>query len=256
MAGTGRYDIRLLRPDDVERLMVLERAKWTAEQATTEAELLARIRTWPTLSAGVFAAGSGEALVSVFLKPVTEQALTTATTWAELARVEPPDPAARDLFGISLSSIDADAVDALDERMWPVLLKGGWRYIYLGTPLPGLRSWRRRHPDADVAEYVHGTRNGLPLDPQLRYYRSKGHHEIVAVHAGYFPHEASLDHGATIRRRVPGSGLAPLWRRLPLPVQTGLTRVALAARRSPRGRAAAGAHGVGGSRPGGSGAAA
>ena len=79
-----------------------------------------------------------------------------------------------------------------------------------------MRSWRRRDPTADVDEYVRARRDGLPTDPQLRYYHGKGFRHIVAWKPDYFPHEASLNHGVVLRGRVPLSGARLLWKQVPV----------------------------------------
>ena len=64
-------------------------------------------------------------------------------------------------------------------------------------------------------DYVRQTRaNGLPLDPQLRYYHERGFTELVCVKRNYFPHERSQDHGVIIKGTIPLSRLSPVWRAL------------------------------------------
>lgn len=58
--------VRLLCVDDVDRLMTLERQKWTPEQETSAAEMVQRIEAYPTLSVGVFCPNTGQALASLF----------------------------------------------------------------------------------------------------------------------------------------------------------------------------------------------
>ncbi|MER5182711.1 hypothetical protein ABT009_30905 [Streptomyces sp. NPDC002896] len=213
----GSVEVRFLRSDDVEWLMALEQTKWNQEQAADGDELAARIEAYPQLGIGAFALDTGEALASLFMKPITPERLRAAKTWADCARVERPVPAeTRSLFGISLSSIDADAVTAIFEFFWPYALKSGWRDIYLGSPMPGLRAWKRAHSDVPVDAYLHEKRHNLPRDPQLRYYYNKGFKSIEACKPDYFPHESSLDHGAILRGHIPLSAGAPLWRILPL----------------------------------------
>ncbi|MGP4050501.1 hypothetical protein [Streptomyces sp. 2A115] len=215
---TGPVEVRFLRPGDVEALITLERAKWEHDQAAGRAELAARIQAYPRLSIGAFEAAGGAALASLFMKPITAAQLRSAATWAACARVESPASAVtRSLFGISLSSVDADAVTAIFEFFWPHALKHGWRDIYLGSPMPGLRTWKRANPDTPTDVYMHEKRHGLPRDPQLRYYHGKGFKDIVSCKPGYFPHAASLDYGAVLRGHIPLSAGAPLWRFVPLP---------------------------------------
>ncbi|WP_238432067.1 hypothetical protein [Streptomyces cavernae] len=214
---SSSIEVRFLRPGDVEALITLEQTKWDQGQAADRAELAARIQAYPRLSIGAFAT-DGAALASLFMKPIKTAELDSAATWADCARVETPHPEATgSLFGISLSSVDADAVTAIFEFFWPHALKHGWRDIYLGSPMPGLQAWRRINPDIPVDVYMREKRHGLPRDPQLRYYRNKGFKDIVACKPEYFPHAASLDYGAILRGHIPLSAGAPLWRLVPLP---------------------------------------
>lgn len=213
-----RVEVRFLQLGDVEVLTKLEQMKWDEEgQAADGDEMAARIQAYPHLSIGAFDATDGAALASLFMKPIAMDELRTAATWSDCARVEPALPAdTRSLFGISLSSIDTDAVMAILEFFWPYALKDGWRDIYLGSPMPGLRAWKRANPDAPAEVYMREERQGLPRDPQLRYYHGKGFKDIVSCKPDYFPHAASLDYGAVLRGRIPLSAGAPLWRIVPL----------------------------------------
>lgn len=210
--------VRFLRSNDVDALIVLEQEKWDGDQAAGRAELAARIQAYPELSIGAFDPSTGAALASLFMKPITSAELASAATWADCARVETPaTPPCGSLFGISLSSVDGDAVTAIFEFFWPYALKHGWRDIYLGSPMPGLRAWKRANPDVPSEVYMRERRHGLPRDPQLRYYHRKGFKDIISCKPGYFPHAPSLDHGAVLRGHIPLSTAAPLWRLVPLP---------------------------------------
>ena len=196
----GHFEVRLLRPDDVEGLMILEKAKWTHEQSASREGLIQRIEENPQLCAGAFSVDTGEVLTSLFAKPITAEKAHTALSWEECTVSESPHlSVSRSLFGISLSSIDGDAVTAAFEFFFPHVRELGYREIYLGSPLPGLHAWKRRNPEVSVGDYVHAKRNGLPLDPQLRYYHGKGFQSIAAYKPNYFPHERSLDYAAVIR---------------------------------------------------------
>ncbi|MEE1760834.1 MULTISPECIES: hypothetical protein [unclassified Streptomyces] len=210
--------VRFLRSNDVDALIALEWEKWDGDQAAGRAELNARIQAYPELSIGAFDPSTGAALASLFMKPITRAELASAATWADCARVErTAAPSGGSLFGISLSSVDGDAVTAIFEFFWPYALKHGWREIYLGSPMPGLRTWKRANPEVPAEVYMRERRHGLPRDPQLRYYHRKGFKDIISCKPGYFPHAPSLDHGAVLRGRVPLSTAAPLWRLVPLP---------------------------------------
>jgi hypothetical protein len=212
---------RFLQPADLAALLALERRQWTPRQAADAAAMLQRMQACPGLCVGAFCADTGEALASLFMKPASRAVIERARCWEDCARIgDGPahGEAAHTLFGISLTSVDGDAAWALIRFFWPHALKAGWREIYIGSPMPGFRRARELHGHLSAEHYARARRRGLPADPQLRYYHRKGFKEIVAVRPGYFPHDASLDHGAVLCGRVPLSRLSPLWRRLPLPV--------------------------------------
>lgn len=222
LASAVRAQARLLTPGDLSALLELEHEKWNAVQAASRAQLLARIEAHPELAIGAFCVHTGKLLASLFLKPVPDDFDRNADTWQACVAAAPLSDS-RSLFGISLSSRDAAGVDALFAFFWPRALARGWRYIYLGSPVPGLRAWRRRHPHGNVEDYVYRRQGGRPLDPQLRYYHRRGFTKIVGVKRDYFPHERSLDYGVLLRCTVPLSLLAPVWRRLPAAWITGVT---------------------------------
>ena len=226
----AHIEVRLLRADDIPALLALEHKKWDDAQAADEHAMAQRMAAHPSLRVGAFCARTGEALASLFLKPISAAQVQAARSWADCARPMPSgtgsNSACRDLFGISLSSIRAEAVDAILAYFWPRALKGGWRHIYLGSPVPGLARWRDRNPDRPVCAqaYVQARRRGMPQDPQLRYYWRKGFRTIVACRPDYFPHPASLDYGVVLRGRIPLASWAPLWRLVPLAWLQGLGR--------------------------------
>lgn len=224
---------RFLQLADVPALLALEMRQWTARQAADAATLAKRIETYPGLCIGAFCADTGEALASLFMKPTTREAVERAHCWEDCAHLaepaQPRKPTRRhSLFGISLTSVDGDAAWSLIRFFWPHALKQGWREIYIGSPIPGFRKARNLEWQLDPEHYARSRRGRLPQDPQLRYYHRKGFKEIVAVRPSYFPHEASLDHGAVLRGRVPLSELSPLWRQLPLPLLQRFSRLVTA----------------------------
>ena len=130
---------------DLPALLELEAEKWTAEQAASDDDLAARITDPREIALGAFCARSGRLLASLFLRPVADDFHRHAATWRDCTRLATPGRS-RTLFGVSLSSRDKRGVDALWRDFWPVALRQGWRHIYLGSPVPGLRAWLHRHP--------------------------------------------------------------------------------------------------------------
>ena len=56
-------EVRVLRLDDIERLMVLEHKKWTPEQAASAEDMARRIEAYPNFCFGAFS--------SAFFGPTT-----------------------------------------------------------------------------------------------------------------------------------------------------------------------------------------
>lgn len=216
---------RFLRVGDIPALLDLERRQWTADQAADSADFRARIEAHPDLCGGAFCTRTGELLASVFAKPTDDAEWTAPGSWAQSANLNgrvaeklPRQRRTRCMFGISLTSVDPGAAVQLLAFYYLYLLKRGYSEIFLGSPMPGLKRYLARHPDASVETYARTTRSGLPIDPQLRYYHGKGWREIVAVRENYFPHEASCDYGAILKARVPFRHLALLFRFVPVSV--------------------------------------
>lgn len=227
-------ETRFVVADDIGRLMRLEHRKWTAEQAARPEDLAGRIAAYPEFCIGSFCRRTGEALASLFARPLTAEHIRAAATWRECATAAPSTPArSRTLFGISLTSVDPAAMEAMLRFFWPVAIKAGVREIYLGSPLPGLRAWRRTNPHAPVEEYARARRKGRPIDPQLYYYYEKGFRHLEAVRPDYFPHALSLDYGAVVRAPLPLSAAGPLLRILPLSWLRRLALLALSASQQP-----------------------
>jgi hypothetical protein len=219
---------RFLSHRDLPALLELEHEKWNDLQAASENEIRARIDAHPDLAIGAFCTRSGRLLASLFMRPVADDFHRHARTWNDCVRA-PLAHTSSTLFGISLTSRNQEGVFALLKFFWPLALKHGWRHIYLGSPVPGLRDWRRVNPHRPIDDYVGARRGSVPLDPQLRYYRSRGFTKIVSIKPNYFPHERSLDYGVILRGAVPLSTFAPLWAALPVPFLQRVTQ-ALAAR--------------------------
>ncbi|WP_206956607.1 hypothetical protein [Trinickia acidisoli] len=222
-----RARARRLTHRDLPALLDLEHEKWNDVQAASQEQLRERIDTHPDLAIGAFCAQSGRLLASLFLRPVADDFHRSAHTWEDCTLLPAPRTTST-LFGISLTSRDQAGVLALFEFIWPYALKRGWRHIYLGSPLPGLRDWMDAHPKGRVENYVYAQRRGLPIDPQLRYYGSRGFAKIVSIKRNYFPHERSLDYGVLLRRTVPLSVFGPLWAAVSLATVKRVTRPLIA----------------------------
>lgn len=198
--------VRFVTNADIPGLLELEHLKWTEEQAATDQVFQQRILAYPKLCFAVFCKQTGKVLASAFLKPITKIEIDASPNWQELAQINPSpaDLQKKGLFGISLSSMDKEAPNNAFVFVLLLMIKGGYRRIYLGSPIPGLRKWQENNPHADIVhDYVLAKRHRLPLDPQLRYYHKKGFDKILAVKIDYFPHIDSMNYGAILEFKLP-----------------------------------------------------
>ena len=136
----SRLQTRYLETGDIPALMELEHSKWEPGQAADSTILLKRIQAYPELCIGTFCPRTGKALASLFMRPIDPAMFTAPTRWDVAADVEisrPGDGDSRSLFGISMSSNNAEAVKEIFRFLYPRALKAGWRDVYLGSPIPG-----------------------------------------------------------------------------------------------------------------------
>lgn len=214
---------RFLEIKDIPALMELEFSKWEPNQAASRTALQNRIQTYPELCVGAFCTRTGKALASLFMRPINPAMFIAPTRWEAAASLDAMDFAihgdSRSLFGISLSSNNAEAVKEIFKFFYSHALKAGWHDVYLGSPIPGFRQARKKNPDLSVWQYVHAKRKyhtDQPLDPQLQYYFKKGFRHIVSIQENYFPHAESMNYGVILRRVISSSRTGPLWRATPL----------------------------------------
>jgi hypothetical protein len=189
---------RHLHLDDIPALLQLEACQWNPAQAASAAVLRQRLLARPALCVGTFCTDTGQALTSLFMVPVDAARMRSIRSWNDCTDAAPTS-STRSLFGISLTSIDPQAVRSLEAYIWPLALRAGWQEIYLGSPMPGLHDALRQDPALSAMDYARAQRRGLPRDAQLRYYHRKGLRDIIAVLPGYFPHAQALDYGVLLR---------------------------------------------------------
>lgn len=202
--------------------MELEKSKWESNQAADAKALLERIHAFPHLCIGSFCVDTGKAMASLFMRPVTPAIFSAPTRWEHTANglALPPLERAttRSLFGISLSSNRAEAVDEIFRFFYGRALKAGWQDIFLGSPIPGFAKACQTEHELSVWRYVHAKRTknaSEPRDPQLRYYFKRGFREIVSIQENYFPHSESLNYGVILRGRLPFSEPQWFWSLVP-----------------------------------------
>jgi hypothetical protein len=203
--SSNRFITRFLNAADIPTLLRLEAQQWDDVQAADAQAMQKRLLAHPELCVGTFCVQTGEALASLFLKPFAPEQIDQVRRWTDCADGAHLHPVAanstRSLFGISLTSVDQHAINALGAFFWPHALKQGWREVYLGSPMPGLRLAMHQDASLNANDYARAKRgrSRVPRDVQLRYYHQKGLLDIVAVLPDYFPHQESLDYGVLLR---------------------------------------------------------
>ncbi|MFD4431035.1 hypothetical protein [Nocardia sp. NPDC058497] len=201
--GGNDIAVRSLRLSDLDQLVDMERTKWDHQQAATAEELFERIDQLPEHAAGAFSDGD-RLLASMFARPITKETIREAENWRACAYAPLPPRGSTDcLFGVSLTSTSSAAAGALFRSFLPQLAELGYRNLYGGSTVPGLREWIKANPEGSPLSYVRAANDdGTPVDRQLRYYYVNGFTTIVSVKPNYFPHPQSLDYGVVIHRSL------------------------------------------------------
>lgn len=219
MISYGNQFVRNVTVSDIPALMELESQKWEDDQSASPEIFYSRIVAYPDMCVASFSAEDGKMLSSLFLKPTSKERVMASRNWAEMAEIN-PSPADLDMryiFGISLSSINKYAVYNMYRYIVPHLVRCGYKSIFLGSPVPGLREWISKNADKDIEkDYIFKTKNNIPIDPQLKYYHMRGFNKIVSFKKDYFPHYKAMDCGAVLECTLPFSYVYPFARAVPL----------------------------------------
>lgn len=198
--------IRLATTDDVPALAALESEVW-GRSAAGEAQLAARIRNVPR---GTFlaVAPDGRACGSTSFCMLDYDAYASRgdCSWSALSgdgTASTHTPGARDLFGINLG-VAPWAPRGTPTRLLGEVVREGIRARarrgLLGARMPG---YHRHAASMSAQEYWTAEhRPGIPLDPELRFYRRFGMRPIRLVE-GYFEDPESLNWGVIMEYSGP-----------------------------------------------------
>ena len=131
-----RITSRYLTLEDIPNLLSLEIRQWEVNQAADEEAIRGRITAYPDLCVGAFCDQTGEALSSMFMRPIEQEAIGHIRNWQDGAAVLPAfaPSSTQSLFGIGATSVDPDAVRSMESFFWPHVRRLGWREAYLGSP--------------------------------------------------------------------------------------------------------------------------
>jgi len=199
-------EIRVATLEDVEGLRELEERVWENIPASKEM-IASRINTFPDGNIIAVHKESNKIIGYLALMFLGYETSEFPHSWMEITgngKIQNHDPNGKYMYGLNLS-VDkgySDEGNSVGMRLqihgWCVAVKYHRRGCYLGSPIPGFASWKKKHPEMSAEDYVYGTRkNGNPLDPELAYYRSAGF-KAVKVLENYEPDPASLDYGVLI----------------------------------------------------------
>jgi hypothetical protein len=135
------------------------------------------------------------------------------TTWYDLTgdgTASTHDTSGKDLFGINLvvsKRAPKDTSTALLLEVVRAGVKAGVRRGLLGARLPG---YHKIADQMSIDDYAWAKRDdGLPLDPQIRFYRRMGLRPIRLV-KDYFVDPESLDYGMIVEMKNPFFRPAPV----------------------------------------------
>jgi len=217
-----KITVRHVVPSDVPTLVELDHRVWkTKEQQADSYTFIERIKNCGDTCWAVFIGKA--AIASLYIMGVTHKQVMKSNSWDQITdkgTARSSIPYSQEWFGIGLAATQnakkADAVEKLMTEAAIEALRLGIRYVYLGSPIPGLRKWLKKNRDKGINEYVYAKKvDNLPLDPQLRYYYKEGFRKIVQIKQNYFPHEKSLDYGVILRLENPFWRMKIAFRLLP-----------------------------------------
>jgi hypothetical protein len=211
----GRGDVvkvRFANEQDIHSLVALEKEVWGEGAACFDA-LSARVKNFPkgtliALDENKTPVGT----VSFCLLDYQQYETNGNVSWYDLSgngTSSTHNPEGRDLFGINLGVV-AKAPKCTSTLLLVEVVKAGVRIGVrrglLGSRLPGY------HKVADkmlAEEYAWTTRKGLPIDPELRFYRKLGLRPIRLIE-NYFIDAESHDWGMIVEMKNPFYSSAPL----------------------------------------------
>lgn len=205
--------LRFANPEDVPALARLESEVW-GEGAATAEMLSARIENAPN---GNILAESPDGRFCGFTSfcylDYEQFKAKGDCSWYALTgngTASTHDPSAPDLFGINLGVAGWAPKDTSTRLLLEVVRSGvrdGVRRGILGARLPG---FHRRAHKMTIEEYAWAEhRPGVPLDPEVRFYRKIGLRPIEVI-ADYFKDAESHDYGMLVEMRNPFRRPAPL----------------------------------------------
>jgi len=198
--------------DDAGRLAALDKEVW-ADAAASEEMFRERLTNAPGCTV-IAVDESGTLCGSTSYCFLDYETYETAgrCSWYDLSgdgTASTHEPKGRDLFGINLV-VPSRAPRDTSTRLLLEVVRGGVRAGVqrglLGARLPG---YSKRAGKMSAEEYAWAERQGLPLDPEIRFYRKIGLRPIRLVE-NYFVDPESLDWGMIVEMKNPFYRPAPM----------------------------------------------
>jgi hypothetical protein len=207
--------VRPARFEDLDAYSSLQAERWTDENQATRADLESRFKVYP--QGMLVAEENGRVVGMVFAMRISGYDYDNPPSWYDIThngRCDNHDPAGPIIFGVDLSTavgVGARAGDELLAAIGRLAIAQNVKWCMLGGRLPGYHKYRSK---MTAEAYLRATApDGLPLDPQVRFYASQAGLVAVKVIPDYFRDPESCDYGVLLRWRNPFFGLpgAPIW---------------------------------------------
>jgi hypothetical protein len=201
--------IRQARFEDLDHYASLQAERWSDDNQATRAELESRFATYP--KGMLVAEEAGQVVGMVFAMRIAAYNYDQTPSWYEITndgKCDTHDPNGPIIFGVDLSTsvgVGARAGDQLLVAVARLAIRENIKWCMLGGRLPGYHNYQSK---MSAAEYLRATdANGLPLDPQVRFYTSQAGLVAVKVLPDYFEDPDSCDYGVLLRWHNPLYGL-------------------------------------------------
>ena len=199
-------EIRVARKADVESIRELEKRVWPNFSASKEM-IESRISIFP--EGQIIAIDLEKKIVVGYLCTMFLGYETSdfPHSWMEITgngTIQNHDPSGKYVYGVTLTVDKGYNLGMqLQVHGWYVIVKYHRRGCYLGSPIPGFASYKKKHPEITAEDYVFKKRRkNCPIDPELAYYHKAGF-RIERVLKDYEPDPDSLNYGVLVYRSNP-----------------------------------------------------
>lgn len=191
----GKVTIRQAQPEDIEKILIIEKEAWPEGLRATREQFLCRMETFP---AGTLVAISDGALVGVVSTEIVNYDIENpVASWAEASDngfiKKTHNPEGDTLYGVDLTVPRAgeSASKLLMQEVGKLTIRYKLKQGILGARIPRYNKFMNK---MTAEEYINGKRNNRSLDPELAFYTKLGL-KAVKVLPNYIDDPDSCNYG-------------------------------------------------------------